>query len=184
MAPVGRDSFNHAGPMVAGWNLVDVLPGLEQHAAKYIETAAHDDKPFFLYLPLTSPHYPVVPSAEFQGKSSAGEFGDFVMQTDRVLGTVLDALQRGGVAEKTLVIFTSDNGGVRYSSMGGLAGVNRGSDLPARFVELRWTPDGKPRGTAAGHRDPRHGARGCRPRHLLAPPARRRSLPRSRPGSG
>ena len=39
MAPVGRDSFNHAGPMVAGWQLVDVLPGLEQHAAKYIETA-------------------------------------------------------------------------------------------------------------------------------------------------
>ena len=110
MAPVGRDSFNHAGPMVAGWQLVDVLPGLEQHAAKYIETAAHDDKPFFLYLPLTSPHYPVVPSAEFQGKSRAGDFGDFVVQTDHVLGTVLDALQRGGVAEKTLVIFTSDNG--------------------------------------------------------------------------
>ena len=110
MAPVGRDSFNIAGPMVPGWKLVDVLPGLEKRAVEYIGKAAKGDKPFFLYLPLTSPHFPVVPSAEFKGKGTVGEYGDFVTQTDHVVGAVLAALKTAGVADKTLVIFTSDNG--------------------------------------------------------------------------
>lgn len=109
-APVGRDSFNIAGPMVPDWKLVEVLPGLEKRAVAHIEKAARGGKPFFLYLPLTSPHYPVVPGAAFKGKSKAGAYGDFVVQTDRVVGEVLDALKRSGVAEKTLVILTSDNG--------------------------------------------------------------------------
>jgi arylsulfatase A-like enzyme len=109
-APVGKDSFNIAGPMVRDWKLVDVLPGLEKRAIDYIDKASKGDKPFFLYLPLTSPHYPVVPSAAFKGKSKAGDFGDFVVQTDHVVGEVLNALKRSGVAENTLVIFTSDNG--------------------------------------------------------------------------
>ncbi len=110
VAPVGRDSFNIAGPMVAGWKLVDVLPELERRAVESIEKSATGGKPFFLYLPLTSPHYPVVPAAAFQGKSTAGEYGDFVVQTDYVVGAVLDALQRNGIDEQTLVIVTSDNG--------------------------------------------------------------------------
>ena len=110
MAPVGRDSFNIAGPMVPGWKLVDVLPALENRAVEYIDSAVKGNKPFFLYLPLTSPHYPVVPSADFTGKSRAGDFGDFVVQTDHIVGAVLDALKRGGVDQKTLVIVTSDNG--------------------------------------------------------------------------
>ena len=109
-APVGKESFNIAGPMVPGWKLVDVLPGLAKRAVEYVETAAKGKKPFFLYLPLTSPHFPVVPSAAFKGKSNVGEYGDFVMQTDAVIGAVLDALKRSGVAENTLVILTSDNG--------------------------------------------------------------------------
>jgi arylsulfatase A-like enzyme len=109
-APVGRDSFNIAGPMLPGWKLADVLPGLENRAVEYVEKAATGGKPFFLYLPLTSPHYPVVPTAAFRGKSKAGDFGDFVAQTDHVVGRVLDALKTAGVADNTLVIFTSDNG--------------------------------------------------------------------------
>ena len=109
-APIGRDSFNIAGPMVLHWKLIEVLPELERRAVEYIEEAAKAEKPFFLYLPLTSPHYPVVPAPEFQGQSKAGDFGDFVVQTDHVVGQVLDALKRSGVAEKTLVIVTSDNG--------------------------------------------------------------------------
>jgi arylsulfatase A len=109
-APVGRDAFNIAGPMLPGWKLVDVLPELERRAVQYIEDAAKGDKPFFLYLPLTSPHYPVVPSAAFRSQSQAGEYGDFVMQTDHVVGKVLSALQNNGVAQNTLVFFTSDNG--------------------------------------------------------------------------
>lgn len=110
MAPVGRNSFNIAGPMVPDWKLVDVLPGLEKRAVEYIGTAAKGGKPFFLYLPLTSPHYPVVPAPAFKGKSQAGDFGDFVVQTDHVVGAILDALNKNGVAENTLVILTSDNG--------------------------------------------------------------------------
>lgn len=109
-APVGHDSFNIAGPMVPNWKLVEVLPALEKRAVEHIETAAQSGKPFFLYLPLTSPHYPVVPAPEFHQKSKAGEYGDFVVQTDHVVGRVLDALKSSGVAEKTLVIVTSDNG--------------------------------------------------------------------------
>ena len=109
-APVGRDSLNIAGPMVHGWKLVDVLPGLEKCAAEFIGAAAKAGKPFFLYLPLTSPHFPVVPSAEFRGKGAAGEYGDFVTQTDALVGKVLAALKAAGVADNTLVVFTSDNG--------------------------------------------------------------------------
>jgi arylsulfatase A-like enzyme len=109
-APVGRDGFNIAGPMVPGWKLDEVLPALERRAVEYIDTASRGKKPFFLYLPLTSPHYPIVPVAGFKGKSKAGGYGDFVAQTDHVVGRVLDALNKGGVAGDTLVILTSDNG--------------------------------------------------------------------------
>lgn len=109
-APVGRDAFNIAGLMVPDWKLVDVLPGLEKRAIEQIEKSSKAGKPFFLYLPLTSPHYPVVPAPAFKGKSKVGEYGDFVIQTDHFVGQVLDALKRSGVEGKTLVIFTSDNG--------------------------------------------------------------------------
>lgn len=162
MAPVGQDSFNIAGPMVPGWKLVDVLPALERRAVEYIDQAAKDERPFFLYLPLTSPHYPVVPSATVKGMSRAGEYGDFVVQTDQVVGAVLNALQRAGVAGNTLVILTSDNGPevtgeVRpgaydrlrefgHASMGSLRGAKRdawegGHRVP--FI-VRWP--GKTRG--------------------------------------
>jgi arylsulfatase A-like enzyme len=109
-APVGKDQFNRPGLMLPGWQLVDILPALASRAVKTIEASAKSGKPFFLYMPLTSPHYPVVPSPEFRGKSGAGDFGDFVMQTDHVVGQVLGALKKSGVADNTLVVFTSDNG--------------------------------------------------------------------------
>ena len=79
---------------------------------KYIEESAKRSPrtPFFLYVPLTSPHFPVVPAKEFQGKSQAGDYGDFVVQTDAVVGEILRALDENGLADDTLVIFTSDNG--------------------------------------------------------------------------
>jgi arylsulfatase A-like enzyme len=104
------EGFNRRGPMLKGWKLVDILPEVTRRAVGYIEQTAAKKQPFFLYLPLTSPHYPVVPAAEFRGKTTVGDYGDFVHQTDWCVGQVLAALEKAGVADDTLVIFTSDNG--------------------------------------------------------------------------
>ena len=106
-----KKMFGHDGPTLAGWDLSVVLPTLAQQAAAYIEERAkHPEQPFLLYVPLTAPHTPIAPSPHFAGKSEAGIYGDFVHEVDWVLGQVLSALDRTGAAERTLVIFTSDNG--------------------------------------------------------------------------
>lgn len=103
--------FNRPGPMLKDWKWVDIMPALTRRAVSYIEKRGLTrTQPFFLYFPLTAPHFPVVPAPEFKGKSRAGEYGDFVAQVDWTVGQVLDALGRAGLADNTLVIFTSDNG--------------------------------------------------------------------------
>lgn len=59
------------------------------------------DQPFFLYFPFTSPHAPIVPTREFVGKSQAGGYGDFVVQTDDSVGRVLAALDKHGFARRS-----------------------------------------------------------------------------------
>lgn len=107
-----KPEHNRPGPMVAGWDWTDIMPELTKRATGYIEksAAASPRKPLFLYFPLTAPHYPVIPTPEFKGKSGAGTYGDFVVQVDWTVGQVLAAIDRAGLAENTLVIFTSDNG--------------------------------------------------------------------------
>ena len=92
---------------------ITMLPRLGQRAVSYVAERAADakaGKPFFLYLPLTSPHTPILPTPQWQGKSGLGAYGDFVMQTDAVVGDVLAALEKHGLADNTLVVFTADNG--------------------------------------------------------------------------
>ena len=92
---------------------IQMLPRLERQAVNYIADHASAAKlgiPFFLYVPLTSPHTPILPTPEWQGKSGLGAYGDFVMQTDAVVGKILAALDQHGLADNTLVIFTADNG--------------------------------------------------------------------------
>jgi arylsulfatase A-like enzyme len=91
---------------------VKVLSDLSDRAVAYVKErhAANPDQPFFLYLPLTSPHTPVVPSPDIKEFSQAGDYGDFVAQTDRVVGHVLRALDNLNLRKNTLVIVTSDNG--------------------------------------------------------------------------
>lgn len=72
--------------------------------------AAKNGKPFFLYLPFTSPHYPVCPLPQFHGQGDCGGYGEFVIETDYHVGRILDFLDKSGLAENTLVIFSSDNG--------------------------------------------------------------------------
>ena len=92
---------------------IAMLPRLGERTVDYIAEhagAAKAGRPFFLYVPLTSPHTPILPTPEWQGRSGLGAYGDFVMQTDAVVGDVLAALEKHGLTENTLVIFTADNG--------------------------------------------------------------------------
>ncbi|GAA3647107.1 sulfatase family protein [Flavivirga jejuensis] len=89
---------------------IKMLQFLGDHTTDYIAKASQQKEPFFLYLALNSPHSPVVPSEEWKGKSGMGDYADFVMETDGVIGRVLDALKKNGIADNTLVFFTSDNG--------------------------------------------------------------------------
>jgi uncharacterized sulfatase len=77
-------------------------------AVKFIE--AHQAAPFFVYLAHTMPHVPLFVSKKFAGKSAAGLYGDVIETIDWSVGQVLDTLQRLGLDDSTLVIFTSDNG--------------------------------------------------------------------------
>jgi arylsulfatase A len=71
---------------------------------------AGDGKPFFLYLAYTAPHKPVCPMERFRGKSKAGGYGDFMMETDYHVGQVLETLEKHGLRDNTLIVLTSDNG--------------------------------------------------------------------------
>lgn len=77
---------------------------------KSVEADAKKDKPFFLYLPYTSPHYPVAPLPEFKGQGNAGAYGEFVIETDHHVGQILAYLKAAGLDDNTLIVFTSDNG--------------------------------------------------------------------------
>lgn len=105
------------GPALVGWELEPILPTLGDRASAFIRSAAGKPAPFFLYLPLTSPHTPLAVNAEWEGKSGLGAYGDLVMETDAVVGQVLTALKESGAAENTLVIFTSDNGCAPYAGV-------------------------------------------------------------------
>ena len=89
---------------------VDVQPFLMKKAVAYIEERAKASEPFFLYVPLCTPHSPLVPAAEFVGKGGAEKYADWMFQGDWVTGQILDALDRHRLSADTLVIVTSDNG--------------------------------------------------------------------------
>lgn len=70
------------------------------------------DDPFFLYLATTNIHHPFTPAPRFQGTSGCGPYGDFVHELDWIVGEVTKTLEEQGLSDNTLVIFTSDNGGM------------------------------------------------------------------------
>lgn len=117
--PKPKGMFGHDGPAAPAWVLSMVLPTLAQRACAWIDArGAQPKEPFFLYLPLTTPHTPIAPAGEFIGTSAAGPYGDLVAESDWLLGQVLEALDRNGFADDTLVIFTSDNGSPQRDGTG------------------------------------------------------------------
>jgi arylsulfatase A-like enzyme len=109
-------------------NTLDLEMG--KRAAAWIADQTKE-KTFFLYVPFFAPHVPLLPNGTFAGTSRAGVQGDFIQQMDRGVGMILTALKEHGFEEDTLVVFTSDNGGVYiqeamdkgHRSMGELLGL-------------------------------------------------------------
>ena len=83
---------------------------LKNKALEYIKQPR--DKPFFLYLATTNIHHPFTPAPRFIGTSEAGRYGDFIHELDWMVGEILNTLDEKGLTENTLVILTSDNGGM------------------------------------------------------------------------
>lgn len=118
-SPQGTEELR-ARPGIAaqGWRHEDVLPELERRALSWLEeqaggaadSTAPQKQPFFLYVPINGPHTPVVPTDEWKGKSGCGSYGDFVMQIDSVVGSIVTKLGELGIREQTAFFFSSDNG--------------------------------------------------------------------------
>ena len=107
--PLAGGGTFRPGPMAEGWNPYDILPTITKKTVEWI-SKQKADRPFFAYLAFNSPHYPIVPNKPFHGKSKAGYYGDFVVETDAMVGKVLAALEEGGFAGNTMVVFSADNG--------------------------------------------------------------------------
>jgi arylsulfatase A len=103
------------GPAVPDWRLDAVMPELTRRAVEYLASRRGAARPFFLYFAFTSPHAPIVPTAKWQDRTKAGPYGDFVAQTDDTVRQVLEALEANGHADRTIVIFSSDNGPEAYA---------------------------------------------------------------------
>ncbi|MEM7100451.1 MAG: sulfatase [Pseudomonadota bacterium] len=95
-------------------------------AIKFMERSQAQNQPFFVYLPYAMPHTPLFRSKEFEGKSLGGRYGDVVEEIDWSVGQIRSAIERMGLADNTLVIFTSDNGPwLTMNTEGGRAGLLR-----------------------------------------------------------
>lgn len=103
------------GPMVTGWDPYQVLPTLAQKGEQYLKSQRAGSQPFFLYFAFPCPHAPIIPNDEYDGRSEAGPYGDFVVEMDEVVGRLLAALDDAGLAENTIVVFTADNGPEHYA---------------------------------------------------------------------
>lgn len=97
-------------PISKGFIHEEGLPNFVKRAIQFIDTNSKNKKPFFIYLPLTAPHTPILPTDEWKGKSGLNPYGDFVMMLDFYIGEIIKSTNYAGIEKNTLVIFTSDNG--------------------------------------------------------------------------
>lgn len=118
----GKFTWWRKGPTGADFEHADVLPNFTRRGVRYIEERAAGGDPFFLYFTIPAPHTPILPTPDFQGKSGTNPYGDFCMMVDDVAGQIVDALERAGVADNTILVFTSDNGCSPQADFDELAG--------------------------------------------------------------
>lgn len=134
-----RHKSQREGPMMQTWDLWAVQPTITARAVEWIDKRAETpDEPFFLYMPLNGPHTPIVPAQPYLGKSDAGPYGDWVHQMDAILGRVIRALERGGLIENTLVIFSSDNGSPARSGVGTIGQTNTVTEIYSHVPNAPW----------------------------------------------
>ena len=114
---VGRIGWMSGGKS-ARWKDEDIADTFRQKACNFIEqnastgSAQGKNKPFFLYYATHNIHVPRVPNARHQGKSQCGTRGDSIVELDVAVGEIIATLERLKIADNTLLIFSSDNGGV------------------------------------------------------------------------
>jgi arylsulfatase A len=115
-------------PLIEGEKAVALNPDQSQLTTNYTERAVrfirkNKHRPFFLYVAHNMPHVPLFVSAKFKGKSQRGLYGDVIMEIDWSVGQINGGSQEGGLDDRTMVIFTSDNGPwLSYGNHGGSAG--------------------------------------------------------------
>lgn len=129
---VGNNQASIQGPALKDWKLERILPALADRTVQFITESAQSQQPFLLYMPLTTPHTPLAVNAQWKGKSQLNLFADLVMETDAVVGRVLATLDKCGVANNTLVIFTSDNGCAPYIGVKDLEALGHYPSGPLR----------------------------------------------------
>jgi arylsulfatase A len=111
---VGGQKLKRKGDKAPDFKAEQVMLDLTNKSVEYISNYK-EEKPFFLYLPLTAPHTPVYPREEFVGTSKAGIYGDFIQELDWTVGQIVSALKKKGIEENTIIIFTADNGASKTS---------------------------------------------------------------------
>jgi arylsulfatase A len=104
------------GLAAPGWKFDGYLSTIAGKADAWLteQSASGGKEPFFLYYAIPAPHAPWATASEFKGKSGAGQYGDYVMNVDAMIGQVLATLDKLKLKENTLIFFSSDNGPVWY----------------------------------------------------------------------
>lgn len=115
LAKDGGVHLLHGGEAGETFEPRECLPELTRRAVAEVEGWKDSREPHFLYLPLTAPHTPCLPSPEFKGRTGLGDYGDFVAMMDDAVGQVIDAVERTGRMGNTLIVFASDNGCAPYA---------------------------------------------------------------------
>lgn len=108
-----------------------------RRAEAFIRATVQDDKPFFVYFNHSMLHMPVIPRAEFRGRTGQGEWADSLLELDSDFGTLLDLLDELGVADDTLVVFAGDNGPEDILAWRGTPGYWEGSYFAGGEGNLR-----------------------------------------------